>query len=303
MSGIQVNKVHTFIGHKDAVYTLEPVTGQSAFFSGAADGMVVRWDLDEPDKGQLVVNLPNSVYALQYIKEKHQLVVGHNFQGIHVIDLLKNEEVGSLSLPKSAIFDLKQVDSRLLVSTADGSVFVIDLEELRILEQLNHSGKSARCISINIESEEFAVGYSDHMVRIFDINTYRLKYELAGHTNSVFTVAYHPKQPMLLSGGRDAHLKMWSIEDNYSLQESVVAHMYAINHLEFSPNGQLFVTCSMDKSIKVWNAQEFKLLKVIDKDRYAGHGTSVNKLYWSPYNQQLASCSDDRTISIWDLKT
>ncbi len=303
MSGIQVNKLHTFLGHKDAVYTLEPADGKSSFFSGAGDGMVVRWDFDKPDEGHLVVNLPNSVYALQYIKDKHQLIVGQNFQGIHVIDLLKNDEVGSLSLSKSEIFDLKYNGNHLFASTADGSVYVIDLEELRIVEQLNHSIKSARCISINVRSEEFAVGYSDHMVRIFDLNTCRLKHELAGHTNSVFTVAYHPKQPLLLSGGRDAYLKVWNIEDNYSLKESVAAHMFAINHLEFSPNGQLFVTCSMDKSIKVWNAHEFKLLKVIDKDRYAGHGTSVNKLYWSPYKMQLASCSDDRTISIWDLKT
>jgi WD40 repeat protein len=302
MSGIQVNKLHTFLGHKDAVYTLEPTDDQSVFFSGAGDGMVVRWDFDEPDEGNLVANLPNSVYALQYIKEKHQLIIGQNFQGIHVIDLLKNEEVGSLSLPKSEIFDLKHVDNRLLASTAAGSVFVIDLEQLQVIEQLNHSDKSARCISINAQSEEFAVGYSDHMVRIFDINTYRLKHELAGHTNSVFTVAYHPQHQLLLSGGRDAHMKVWNISDNYALQESVVAHLYAINHIEFSPNGQLFVTCSMDKSIKVWDAQKLKLLKVIDKARYAGHGTSVNKLFWSSYNQQLASCSDDRTITIWDLK-
>ena len=302
MSGILVNKLHTFLGHKDAVYTLEPADDQSVFFSGAGDGMVVRWDFEQPDEGNLVANLPNSVYALQYIPEKDQLVVGQNFQGIHLIDLLKNEEVGSMSLTKSAIFDLKLIDARLLVATGKGTVYVIDLDELRVIEQLKHSDKSARCISVNTQSEEFSVGYSDHMVRIFDINSCQLKHELIGHTNSVFTVAYHPRLPLLLSGGRDAHMKVWNIEDNYSLQESVAAHLYAINHIEFSPNGQLFVTCSMDKSIKVWDAQELKLLKVIDKARYAGHGTSVNKLFWSSYNQQLASCSDDRTITIWDLK-
>jgi len=303
MSGIQVNKIHSFLGHKDSIYTLEPADDQSVFFSGAGDGMVVQWDLDNPDEGHLVANLPNSVYALQYIKHKHRLIVGQNFQGIHVIDLKKNEELGSLSLSKSQIFDLKYQDNHLFACMGEGSIFVIDLKELRVLEQLNHSDESARCISINDQLGEFAVGYSDHRIRIFDLKTFRLKHELTGHTNSVFTVAYHPQFPLLLSGGRDAHIKVWNVEDNYSLQESIAAHLYAINHIEFSPNGQLFVTCSMDKSIKVWNAQELKLLKVIDKARYAGHGTSVNKLYWSAYNQQLASCSDDRTITIWDLKT
>ena len=168
---------------------------------------------------------------------------------------------------------------------------------------MDYSSKSARCISVNTATSEFAVGYSDHLIRIFDLASCRLKHELTGHTNSIFTLSYHPELPLLISGSRDAHLKVWDTEVEYALGESIAAHMYAINHIEFSPNGKHFVTCSMDKSIKIWDAHKFKLLKVIDKARYAGHGTSVNKLYWSHYNQQLASCSDDRTISIWDLKT
>jgi WD40 repeat protein len=57
----------------------------------------------------------------------------------------------------------------------------------------------------------------------------------------------------------------------------------------------------MDKSIKVWDAVSFKLLKVIDRARYAGHGTSINKLLWTPYQNQVVSCSDDRSLSVWKL--
>jgi WD40 repeat protein len=78
--------------------------------------------------------------------------------------------------------------------------------------------------------------------------------------------------------------------------------MYAINHIEYSPDGSYFATCSMDKSVKIWSAKDFQLLKVIDKARHAGHGTSVNKLFWSSYMDQLVSCSDDRTISVWNVK-
>ena len=300
--GIQVNKLYTFQGHKDAVYTLEPLNGHPGFFSGSGDGMVVRWDFNDPDKGQLVANLASSVYALEYLPERDILAIGQNFQGIHLIDISEGREIGSLSLTKSAIFDIKQVGNHLLVATGEGIVYLIDIEKLVVLKRIIHSDKSARCISINTNTGEFAVGYSDHMIRIFELDSCQLKHELTDHTNSVFTIAYHPQKALLVSGGRDACLKVWNLEDNYASQESIVAHMYAINHIDFSPNGQHFVTCSMDKSIKVWDALEFKLLKVIDKDRHAGHGTSVNKLHWSHFKGQLASCSDDRTISIWDLK-
>jgi WD40 repeat protein len=105
----------------------------------------------------------------------------------------------------------------------------------------------------------------------------------------------------LLSAGRDARLKFWDIDREFKPVEEIVAHMYTINHITFSPDCQHFVTCSMDKSIKVWDAKTFKLLKVIDKARHAGHGTSVNKLLWLNHKETLVSCSDDRTISLWDI--
>ncbi len=301
MSTLQVTKLHTYSGHKDAIYTIEPMDGQAVFFSGAGDGMIVRWDLDSPDQGHLVAKLQNSVYALHSIANLNQLVVGHNYQGIHIIDLDSNREKGSLALSSAAIFDIKYLGGKLLVASGSGEVHVVTHETLKVESVLQHSDKSARCIGIAPDQQEFSVGYSDNVIRVFDATTYTLKYELTGHSNSVFTVAYHPSQSVLLSAGRDAHLRVWNLDD-YSANQSIAAHMYAINHVEFSPNGHHFVTCSMDKSIKVWDAHQFKLLKVIDKARHAGHGTSVNKLYWSHYNQQLVSCSDDRTISVWDLK-
>jgi WD40 repeat protein len=78
--------------------------------------------------------------------------------------------------------------------------------------------------------------------------------------------------------------------------------MYAINNISYRPDGKYFATCSMDKSIKIWDASTFRLLKVIDKSRHAGHATSVNKLLWTAYEDQLVSASDDHTLSIWNIQ-
>jgi len=94
---------------------------------------------------------------------------------------------------------------------------------------------------------------------------------------------------------------MGSCWSDYSFKENIAAHLFAINYLSFRKDGKFFVTCSMDKSIKLWDAETFRLLKVIDKGRHAGHGTSINKLVWSKYNNQVIAVSDDRSISIWDF--
>jgi WD40 repeat protein len=113
-------------------------------------------------------------------------------------------------------------------------------------------------------------------------------------------LAYSPIQDTLISGGRDASLKFWDT-NTYQQKDNVIAHLFAINYLSFREDGKYFITCSMDKSIKVWDAESHKLLKVIDKARHAGHGTSINKVLWSTYNQSIISVSDDRSISIWEI--
>lgn len=291
--------MHTFSGHRQPVYTLAPQDGQH-FFSAGADGMVVQWDLAEPDMGKMLVQIPASVYALAFAPYRQVLVAGQNHSGIHLIDLHTRQEVGSLALTSAPIFDILTTPDYLYVASGNGELFCISWD-LRILRKAHLSTHSLRTLALHPERNELAAGYSDHRIRILDARTLRLKHEIAAHNISVFTLQYHPHLPVLLSGSRDARLKIWDADRQYAQVEEVVAHMYAINHLTFSPDGRYFATGSMDKSVKVWDAATFKLLKVIDKARHAGHGTSVNKLLWMDYHNWLLSCSDDRSISVWDI--
>lgn len=303
---IAVNKLYTLKGHRDCIYTLASAEIKGQFYSAGGDGQVVKWNLGNIEEGKLVAKISSSIYALHFYSRYNALIVGQNFEGIHIIDVEQKKEIGSIAFTKAAIFDIQCYDNTIIVASGDGIVTLIDIVRLKTIKQLKYNQKSARTISINPLKREFAVGYSDNSIKVFDIDNYRLKYDFNAHNNSVFTVRYSPDYKFLLSGSRDAHLKIWNVEEQYRLKESIVAHMYAINHIDYDHDHKYFVTCSMDKSIKVWDAQHFKLLKVIDKARYAGHGTSVNKLLWTDYKNDhvampLISASDDRTVSVWQI--
>jgi WD40 repeat protein len=300
MSPVQIRKLATLTGHNDCIYTLQGSTSENIFFSASGDGMVVRWDLKDPDNGEVIAKLPNSVYALHHMRETELLIAGHNYEGIHVLDWKNKKETGSLQISKSAIFDIQGFENGVIVASGDGSVARVDIEQMRIVSDHKASDKSARTIAVNKENGEIAVGYSDYFIRIFDADL-QMKHEWRAHENSIFTLRYMPGNDFLMSGSRDARFRVWDVKAGYTRAAEVVAHMYAINHIEFSPDGKHFVTCSMDKSIKVWDAEQLRLLKVIDRARHAGHGTSVNKLLWTSYNNQLISASDDRSISVWHI--
>jgi len=300
MSKVQVARVHSLTGHNDSIYTLQPSSTPGQFFTAAGDGMVVLWNLDDPENGQLIARLPNSIYGLHYHPKLDLLIAGHNYEGIHVLDWKNKKEIGSLQLTTSSIFDIQSTQNSVLVGTGDGVIHAVDIENLKIRQQVFVSARSIRTITLNPVNGDIAVGSSDYSIRIYD-RTLLKKKEWIAHANSVFTLRYTPDSKYLISGSRDARLKVWEVEKDYAQAEEVVAHMYAINHLEFSPDGKHFVTCSMDKSIKVWNTYDFRLLKVIDRSRHAGHGTSVNKLLWTSHHNLLLSASDDRTISVWQI--
>lgn len=298
MSNIQIKKLHTFLGHNDSLYSLEKLDDHR-FFSAGSDGMVVLWDLKSPDEGEVVAKVDGSIYALAYDQETNCLFVGENNEGIHKIDLAKKKEVGSVQTGNHQVFDLKINGGTLWAALESGELVELSRE---LLIKNRHKISSERVRSLDFFESKMAVGLSDNTIKILDIESLQIDQEIKGHKNSVFTAKYHPSGKYLISGGRDAQLKVWDSSEDFILRESIAAHLYTINHLVFNKDGKYFVTCSMDKSIKLWNAHNFKLLKVLDKHRHAGHGNSVNKLLWMKYQDLLVSCSDDRAISVWDIK-
>lgn len=302
MEKIQVERRGVMTGHRDCVYALERSPVDSVFYSAGGDGMIVEWDLNRMEEGRLVARVPNSVYGLHYLEGVDLLVAGHNYEGVHFIDVHRGKEVANLQCTQGAIFTIEAWDNRLFVGDSSGTLTVIDLKHLKVVDTQKLAVKSLRTIAFNADHTEIALGYSDHVLRILDINSLELLAELKDHNNSVFSAVYSPDGRDLLSAGRDAHLHVREATGDYAMRKDIVAHMYAINNVAFSPDGKHFVTCSMDKSIKIWDAKTYRLLKVIDKARHAGHGTSVNKLLWTTFDNILLSASDDRTISAWKLE-
>jgi WD40 repeat protein len=299
---MNVHKLDTFSGHRDAVFSL--VGGQSPqqFYSAGGDGLVVRWDLHKPDLGDLIAQVGASVYALAFDEAARTLWIGHNFEGVQLVDPVRKVQLGSVRIASAAIFDIKLHHDKALLALGDGVIVVMDIAALAVRKHIKVSAKSVRALAVHPITSDVAAASSDWTITIFDSGEFRLKKRLPAHGNSVFTVQYSPDGRYLLSGGRDAHLKVWDVARDYELVHDVPAHLFAINHLTYSPNGRYFATCSMDKSVKVWDAGTFKLVKVIDRARHAGHGTSVNKLLWTAYQDLLVSCSDDRTVSVWEIK-
>lgn len=295
---IKITKLNQFTGHKDCVYSLSPSINDNCFYSGAGEGYVVEWNLLEKTDGILICQVPRPVYSLLLLKNKNLLLIGSAQGNLHLVDLTINKEVRNIEAHTLGIFDIKLHNNTIITTGGDGKINIFNTDDFSLIKTIHASTKSARTIALNPLLGHIAIGFSDHSIRIYNDTNFDLIQTLNFHTNSVFALSYCDQNKHLLSGGRDVFLKFYDAVKNYELIKDVPAHNLHINAIQFNPIGSLFATVSMDKTLKIWDAITFDLLKVVDKARNEAHVTSINKLIWLN-NSELLTGSDDKQIMHW----
>ena len=75
-----------------------------------------------------------------------------------------------------------------------------------------------------------------------------------------------------------------------------LGHSGTVNSIVFSNDGEMALSASSDRTIKLWNVQTGKELKT-----FTGHTGNVRALAIMPSGKQFLSASDDMTLNRWDI--
>ncbi|MGB3947037.1 MAG: WD40 repeat domain-containing protein [Bacteroidia bacterium] len=300
---LNVNKIETFTGHNGAVYAIDSGASDFLFYTSSGDKYVALWSLKKLQAEKFAASFPSAIYSLKYVFEKNTIIVGTTEGKIHVIDLNEKKELKILQNHSAPVFDIKySIKTNCFYTTsADGCIAVCSLENFSVLKIKKVSNAKIRSIDFSPVTDEMAVASGDGKVYVLDLYTLNVKKVFSAHQFSTNSVKFSPDGTLLLTGGRDAHLNVWSTTEDYILFKSIPAHNFAIYDIVFSPDGLLFATASRDKTIKIWDAITIDFKVRISKENYDGHVNSVNKLLWTTYNKYLVSVSDDRAIMVWDI--
>jgi WD40 repeat protein len=112
-------------------------------------------------------------------------------------------------------------------------------------------------------------------------------------------VAITPDGKLLVSGGADGKLKLWSLPDG-TLQKTLDAHQGSVNALAISHDGKLLVSGSSDRSIKLWSLPEGRALRTLSE---SPRPRPVSVLAISPDGRTLASAGEGVRPSAFTLWT
>jgi len=119
--------------------------------------------------------------------------------------------------------------------------------------------------------------------------------ELKGHKSWVVTVAFHPQQPLLVSGSLDDDIRVWNWETQ-TLIYTMQGHPRGVNHVALTPDGKGVASCGDDAVIRLWNLHDGCLLHTLK-----GHLRDVNAVAVGETSLLLASGSEDSTIKLWAM--
>ncbi|KAH3669082.1 hypothetical protein OGAPHI_001678 [Ogataea philodendri] len=167
------------------------------------------------------------------------------------------------------------------------------------------SGHRDKCWSIDVDRARglLASVSSDKTCRVYNLNTRRLVGVLDDntHTKTMRSVRFKPSStvPALAIGSFDSTISIWSREDDdWVLMAIIEGHENEVKSVDWSHDGVYLASCSRDKSIWVWEAdetnEEFECISVIQE-----HEQDVKNVVWHPSKNVLCSSSYDDTSRVF----
>ena len=120
---------------------------------------------------------------------------------------------------------------------------------------------------------------------------------IAGHTDTVWSVAFGPDGQRALSGSHDGTVRLWDVETGNEIGHRQV-YTSAVRSVAFSPDGSTTLSGLEDGRLIVWDTQTGELVKQL----YGCDGSAYDVAF-SPDGGTFASgCADGRLI-VWDVST
>jgi WD40 repeat protein len=120
--------------------------------------------------------------------------------------------------------------------------------------------------------------------------------ELAQADDEILCLALSKDGKKLAAGGsQDRTLRVWDVAADFKLEQTIENHADWIFGVAFSPDGKHLLTCSRDKTAKVWDltAKESVLT-------FPDHQNGVYSVAVKPDGKIGISCGEDNQLRFWN---
>lgn len=111
-------------------------------------------------------------------------------------------------------------------------------------------------------------------------------------------LSFSPSGKLAFSERGADKVYIWNFEDISAELVQLKGHIYDVNTVAFSPNGQYIASGSDDSTVRIWDVEQRRSIQTL-----TGHTGGVRSVAFSPDGTKVASGSRDATVRVWKVES
>lgn len=140
---------------------------------------------------------------------------------------------------------------------------------------------------------------------------------LARHTKAVNVVRFSPTGEILASGGDDAVILLWKMNDskepeqiafqdedeaqlnkeNWTVVKTLRGHLEDVYDICWATDGNMMASASVDNTVIIWDVSKGQKISIFNE-----HKSYVQGVTWDPLGQYIATLSCDRVLRVYSTQ-
>ena len=188
--------------------------------------------------------------------------------------------------------------SRVIGIGQDRAARIWEVESGKLLRTVSWDKEYRFGVAVSPQGDMLAAGGSDNAVKLWNLNTGSLAYQLPVQPEGVRGAARFSADGKLLATGHlREQIRVWELPSG-KLRFTAPSGIGDPSALAFSPDGTILVGATNDTNIHVWRAQDGQLIRVIDELPLL-----TRSVRFTPNGAFLISAGVDQHVYVWDTQT
>lgn len=264
--------------------------------TGASDGKLVLWDLQQGRELRRIQAHAGEALAIAWNRDSSRLVTGGADGVVRVWRVDNGAPVAALSGhtgPVRAVA-LSADGTRAVTGGNDGTVRVWDVagaapEALRV-----DAGSPVSAVAVTADAATVFAGDADGRVHIVDLATGQERGTLDVGDGGVRSLALDQGGGVLAVGTAGETLQIWNLTEG-TRSKRLSPFDGSVDSVAMSADGRMIAAGGSDRTVRVFDATTGRELQ-----EYAGHNAAVTSVSFARDGEHLLSASRDGTSRIWD---